>query len=331
MGQVAWSPELEAALLVHRFWSILLLRRDGHKITARRLLRMAKRTGLESALTAPRELIVQQKAEAWSVYKSKKKESVSLRAQWLEDLALARIEAGLEPAEKALRLMEKREQVRREFQTIKRATKPVSKRALIRVRSTNENGVSKVHTSKTGIERAGLKENDNRFRQSKETPLQQEQAVQLLGRTGCSDAATAILQTGKVPRVLAEQDPFLEEYLQAHQRTTDQEIDISLPTEAHQFGWSKVKEQTSSGRSGLHFGHFIAGCGDDNIAALEACLSSIPWQTGYAPSRWKQGLNIMIEKKEGVIDVERLRTILLLEADYNQGNKGLGPEAHAVW
>ena len=46
--------------------------------------------------------------------------------------------------------------------------------------------------------------------------------------------------------------------------------------------------------------------------------------TGYSPRRWQQGLNIMIEKKPGEINVTKLRTILLMEVDFNQGNKRLG-------
>ena len=46
--------------------------------------------------------------------------------------------------------------------------------------------------------------------------------------------------------------------------------------------------------------------------------------TGYSPRRWRQGLNIMIEKKKGEINVSKLRTILLMEADFNMGNKRLG-------
>jgi hypothetical protein len=78
------------------------------------------------------------------------------------------------------------------------------------------------------------------------------------------------------------------------------------------------------GRAKLHFGHFIAGSSHAQIAAFEACLSGIPWLTGYSPKRWQQGINVMIEKKPGEYHVTKLRTILLLEADFNQGNKRIG-------
>ena len=43
--------------------------------------------------------------------------------------------------------------------------------------------------------------------------------------------------------------------------------------------------------------------------------------SGYPPKRWQQGLNIMLEKHQGNCRVDKLRTILLYEADFNMINK----------
>jgi len=53
-------------------------------------------------------------------------------------------------------------------------------------------------------------------------------------------------------------------------------------------------------------------------------MAEIPALTGYSPNRWRHGLNVMLEKTPGNIEVERLRIILLFEADCNQNNKWLG-------
>ena len=113
-----------------------------------------------------------------------------------------------------------------------------------------------------------------------------------------SDVVDEILRTGKVPPELAALDPFLEDYLAAHQVGTIPLFSAELSTAAHQQGWRKVREKTASGRSGIHFGHFMAGSQQANIAAFEACMSGIPWVTGYSPIRWRQGLNVMIEKNQ---------------------------------
>ncbi len=56
-------------------------------------------------------------------------------------------------------------------------------------------------------------------------------------------------------------------------------ISAELSTAAHIQSWKKVREATSSGPSGIHFGHFIAGSTHANIAVFEACMSGIPWLT----------------------------------------------------
>ena len=44
-------------------------------------------------------------------------------------------------------------------------------------------------------------------------------------------------------------------------------------------------------------------------------------KSGFAFDRWKRGLTIMLEKTAGVIRVDKLWAILLMEADFNFHNK----------
>jgi len=53
-------------------------------------------------------------------------------------------------------------------------------------------------------------------------------------------------------------------------------------------------------------------------------MADIPLNTGYSLERWRKGLNIMLEKSPGNFNVEKLRIILLFEADFNANNKWLG-------
>ena len=82
-----------------------------------------------------------------------------------------------------------------------------------------------------------------------------------------------------------------------------------------------MREETSSSKSGIHFGHYKARCADVQLAAIDAAMARIPFVTSYSPTRWQEGLNVMIEKKAGNYRVDKLRTILLYEADFNQNNK----------
>ena len=50
-------------------------------------------------------------------------------------------------------------------------------------------------------------------------------------------------------------------------------------------------------------------------------LIQLVGKTGIPLNRWWEGLIITLEKKPGVIDVTRLREIILMEADFNFYNK----------
>ena len=77
-------------------------------------------------------------------------------------------------------------------------------------------------------------------------------------------------------------------------------------------------------QSKLHFGHFKANCLNPTIASFDAAMSNIPYATGYSPSHWQHGTNAELLKSENDFRVEKLRTILLYEADFNANNKLLG-------
>ena len=56
-------------------------------------------------------------------------------------------------------------------------------------------------------------------------------------------------------------------------------------------------------------------------------MEHFPYVTGYSPIRWQAGINAFIEKKAGVFMVDKLRTILLFEADFHMNNKKLGRDS----
>ena len=62
------------------------------------------------------------------------------------------------------------------------------------------------------------------------------------------------------------------------------------------------------------------------IAEFEAQMADIPYKSGMSPARWNKALNVMLEKKKGNFRVDKLRAIVLFEADFNQNNKQLGRE-----
>jgi hypothetical protein len=84
-----------------------------------------------------------------------------------------------------------------------------------------------------------------------------------------------------------------------------------------------VADKTSSSPSNRHVGHYLA-CIDLKdelsviLAAVHAAIMSIPLAEGFYPERWREAMDIMLEKIPGVPRINRLRIIQLLEADLNQ-------------
>ena len=57
------------------------------------------------------------------------------------------------------------------------------------------------------------------------------------------------------------------------------------------------------------------------LSHLHALKTSLALQRGFALERWTNGLSVMLEKMYGCTLVNKLRAILLMEADFDFSNK----------
>ena len=89
-------------------------------------------------------------------------------------------------------------------------------------------------------------------------------------------------------------------------------------------GWKKAKEHTSSGKSGLHFGHFKADTLHEKTNQINYQLLYVTISLGYSLLRWQHAVDVMIPKKSNSKQVEKLRVICLMVADFNYMNKMMG-------
>lgn len=164
-----------------------------------------------------------------------------------------------------------------------------------------------------------MQENIKKFTAAHNTPYPQ-QLQEVLGSTATNQASDNIL-LGILPD--EHMDPFLCGLLQECLRETPS-IDFPMNADSHATSWRHMKEYTASGASGLHFGHFMANATDANLACIDAILSALQFCHDFCPTRWKTGVNVMLEKKAGVNLVTKLRTIVLFEPDFNHSNKRIG-------
>jgi len=179
------------------------------------------------------------------------------------------------------------------------------------------------YTTKKEIEQACLDEAKRRFTQANDTPMLQQPMLSIFGVNNMEHPAfEQVLQgTFQCP---AGCDIYLQKLL-AHLKRPDDLPTITMRTYAeYQRSWERARETTASSPSSLHFGHYIAGIAENTIGKLNAILANVRLLSGTAPNRWKQTLNVMLEKLAGNDNVEKLWIIMLFEADFNNNNKWLG-------
>ncbi len=98
-------------------------------------------------------------------------------------------------------------------------------------------------------------------------------------------------------------------------------IPPTISTAAWRGGWEKMKEYTSSSKSGLHFSHYKSGAQSRTISQFQALKATLLMKRGIVLDRWGRGLSVMIKKMFGCNLVSKLRSILLMEADFSFSNK----------
>jgi len=184
-------------------------------------------------------------------------------------------------------------------------------------------GTQRNCTTRHALENACLAEAGRRFTQANNTPCFQSPIWEIFGELGIHHKAfDQVLEgTFEPPNSC---DLFMKKVL-AHLKQLESVRPITSPSLAEYIhGWQNAREETSSSYSTVHFGHYIAGTHDNQIAQFNAYMAAIPVTMGYSPNCWRHGLNVMLEKTPGNFEVECLHIILLFEADCNQNNKWLG-------
>ena len=322
MGGVAWSPELQKLRTIILYLKASISRMKGTKVSARNLLKWSKKLKFSVEGKSVEE-INQLLNTAFKKYKTIKKNHIKMRSDYLESLAESMEKDGKGKRAKILRGLIELEKKRAAFRRLKRIMKGDNNTSTTSVLVSAPDGSIREVINKEEMESAIINENRKKYHQTEDTcPFLQEPLRSQLGDCADGPDITKVIDGSFSPdphRV----DEYTRDFIKACKYENNKpKLLLKRSLEEYIAGWKKMDERTASRQ--LHFGHFKAACVHKENMFVHYALAEIPFRTGYSPSRWKEATNLMILKKAGVFNVEKLRTIVLYEADFNHNNKFLG-------
>jgi hypothetical protein len=169
-----------------------------------------------------------------------------------------------------------------------------------------------------------IKRNVEFFSHAGATPFGYTELGKDLGHTGDSQTAQYIydgtleldaLSDGAINAIVAQ----LREL-----PAIDQILKPVVTPEDFKSAFKCVPDKTALSLSGRGVHHYKA-CAEGSYDGLveiqvevHATMMKVPFDAGFCPERWKQAVDVMLEKLPGIPRSDKLRIIQLLEADLNQ-------------
>ena len=321
MGNVRWSPQYQLARDRIKYIRNCISKKKGTKIHARTLIRDAKRAKIDIEHFSLSQM-EQSLSTAFEEYKKIKQQHIQLRQSYLEDLAQAMEENGKGNKSTHLRNLITLEEQRAIYRKLRITTKKNENLSTTFVTVKDENGNDKDIIEKREIEDAIMEENCKKYHQTEDTCpfIKNSTLLQQFGLFGEGPASKLVFDGTYTPPPTT--DPYTTAYLSTCQHPNIPQATFDRTCSDYKKSWEIIDERISSRE--LHFGHFKAACKNGQLIRLHYQMAEIPFRTGYGPNRWKGATQVMILKKAGLNRIDKLRTIVLYEADFNHNNKWFG-------
>jgi hypothetical protein len=292
-------------------------------INSRTLKKLFDKTDFEAIVSTgyEAELLLREQYNELNLLKSK---ATQLRGNFLTELAESKAAAGDGNAESILRQL----MIREEQRSVARAVKRVLSRSrcgVTAIEALNPQGEWTIFTDKSTIEHNCIQDNIARFTQASHLPIMNAVSIQSIGWFADTCTAKNILQGSNSEREIQHLDASIQRLIPYLYRPSPvKDVDCKISTAQYIHEWSRGREFTATGLSQIHFGHFKASCREEQLVELDRWMAEVSLCSGYALNRWKKGIDVMIPKKNNSLRAEQLRTIVLMEADFNFLNKLAG-------
>ena len=338
-GGVPWSPRLQKMWDRLRLFDLLLKGHKGLRTSSRKIRRLLKKTGLtESWKLSESELQTQLAAERNKYNKAKSRRSKRLRRYHVIDVrssapARAKRKSAKQRARssRVQRMLQKEETRRR-----RKAQGKGFSGGLVRIQVAGNSTASSASATWTTcstqrlVEEGCMRENQERYDQTRfpfPTPPMAPPLYSMFNGPEAESNSRQLLD-GSLP--VPSSDPILASFFNHCRRPAglvDQPLHVSL--DDHVSFWSRMSEHKGSEPHGLHNGHYKAGATSPLLSQCDTVFRSIPFDTGFVPDQWRHLTNFAIEKKPGEIRVTKMRTIQMMNSEFQANNKKVGKAAMA--
>ena len=327
-GNVPWSPLYQEIYDTIDYWN---LRLDQFKKTKNKntqlLIRLQKRLRIRYTRITKAQVKTKLK-EAHNRRRKYKKEAVQQSMEYRNQLAKAKEEAGNKTAANYLRELNEKEAIRILFHRIKLVEKRINAGSTSQVQTTRADGTIERYILREDIEKAIMENNEKKFHQTEGTSeLLSDEFTQLFGHYGEKSEIEKVTEgTFEIPDSVTEETKAFLKACAKPEGLQDIQEDRDPVQRFHKFvkGWKCRKEKTASANQ--HIGHYKAGIQHPYISWCLFQRHEIPTITGYSPVRHRRCIDLSILKKSGNYNIEKQRTLGLLDTEFNQINKEIGRE-----
>ena len=336
MGGVPYSPEIQELRNTIELWAMVVRRKSRLKVSVTRIRRFLKKVPqVTNVFQSTLEEAIQSRNRAFKAYQAVTKlEAMKLRENFQGTLAEAvALKKGTDVEMEAKKLRSQEKQ-RRQGRNVKRMLGKLGNSRVTKLYYTNDEGTRVQCDTQLTMESACFAENETRFSQTENTPPMLPPTLDDLGILGDTDAVDDILHGRYVPPLGTDQymAELLEEMRmpQSIYNSVQQHgcISTEISPGENQSGWKKRK-LASAESSGLTMDHYAAGCDDPFLNEMDTLFRQLPYAHGFSPDSWQVITDVEILKKAGVYDVELMRTIQLMQSEFNMNNKKLGRDVMA--
>ena len=321
MGGLDFSPEMLQAWDTLRLWNMVKQRLENKRRSRTKIRRLAKKLKINQPMNKTMKEVDNLLTEAYTQTKSLRPTGGVLRDEFLRtrknDPTLD--EATRKRAHQALQT-ERARKAARQIQHIKGRVEGGAVSQVEVHPPAGQQGPPMHFEQEQAVIEAIMDMVQKRYRLTETTPLMQHTTQLELGLTGNTETAQQILDgNGETTTI---EDPTTADLMRlfTYEGASDPIPTTISPTEFTRY-WKRAKESTSSSLSGRHFGHYKAAANQPHLAYLHSTICNLAYTKGQPLPRWTSGLTVMLEKEPGAINVDKLRAILLLEADFNFANK----------